>query len=650
MKLVGQTRFELMARSGFYTDVVALDSLCSPEAVARLHSTCGSLGSKAQRNFLRGYRLAIAIPLRKLLFFVVDSAELLGIEADDRLYYRLHYGTSAFGESLRAAISDPTSDLGLVCSAIDNLAITLRRAGKGLDDTVGAIERCRTIAKMLRDILSGAEFVSLDTGESLPDKESLLRLCMAERVWDYFDSPGTITATYRQVWGHTREFDVVDDYLLDGFLPEVETHLSDIFQIPSGNKMPRSWAGGLWFGLGLIIELNGIDLPAPWQATSDSAAYRDWRDQLEGYANQPYTGGYWPTFRYGIGEFSRPTVERMVEQLEVNMDTSSPKQRLEAILGPDNVRLMSDASPTDAIELDVMLSGAVVESGDSRVRLLILRHSVAREDMREWVSIAFRLPVYGSRGSNVSKWFLFYKMYHPGHGVEPNVARNARGLEELLQRFENNLHVEEISGLDSEDFLPLCTLPAFQALRESNRKAVQSNSDLRAVVLELLATIWLTTQGYQNVKVSFKSALLGVFEYDAIGVKDGQCLVVEVKSTSVVDEELRQQIIKFADKLDDLRGQLPELTQALESEDKIEDVTGLFVFLGDLDDFDTGNSDPDESDPGVSPIELWDYDYFVEALRAAGLPQRVVKQLNRSFIAHTMPTEGFPDDLFSVGL
>lgn len=647
MKLADQTRLEIMARLIFYTDVVALDSLCSPEAVARLHSTCGSLSSKEQRDFLRGYRLAIAIPLRKLLFFVVDSAEMLGFEGDETLYNRLHYGIWTSGESLRSAISDPTSDLGRVCSAMDTLAITLRRADKGLDDTVAAIERCRKIAKMLRDILSGAEFISLDSGEVLPDKESLLRLCMAERVWDYFDSPGTIPAAYSQVWGHTREFG--DDFL-DGLLPEVETHLSAIFQIPSGNKMPRSWAGGMWFGLGSIIELIGIAMPTPWQATSDSAGYRDWLVQLRSFANQPYSAGNWPTFRYGISELSRSAVERMVEHLEVNMDTGSPKQRLEAILGPDTVRLMSDAGAADAIELDIMLSGAVVKSSDSKVRLAILRHSVAPKDMREWVSVAFRLPVYGSLGSNMSKWFLFYKMYHTGHGVEPDVARNAKAVEELLQRFKDNLEVEEISGLDSEDFLPLCTLPAFQAIRELSQAAVDANADLRAMVSELLAAAWLTTQGYQNVKVSFKHASLGVFEYDAIGVKDGECLVVEVKSASIRDEEFLQETAKFAEKIDLLRDRLPALTEALETKHSIENVSGLFIFLGDIGRLGHGDSLAEDFSPEDMLFPLWDYATFVEQLRAAGIPPRVVGLLEKSHIVQTIRLEDFPDDPFSVGL
>ena len=156
----------------------------------------------------------------------------------------------------------------------------------------------------------------------------------------------------------------------------------------------------------------------------------------------------------------------------------------------------------------------------------------------------------------------------------------------------------------------------------------------------MLAALWLVGQGYSNVKVSFKRASLGKSDYDAIGVKDGHCLVIEVKGADLSDHQLREKIVKFADKVDELRSLLPVLAQALGCESGIEDSSGLFVFLGNLDDF----KSPDPS------IPLWDYDVFVEALKTADLPNRILDLLYKSYIIHSMWDGDFPHDPFSVGL
>ena len=337
-------------------------------------------------------------------------------------------------------------------------------------------------------------------------------------------------------------------------------------------------------------------------------------------------------------EFLEPNIRGLTTYLDMNTNTVSFKDKLAAILGPDHVRLIASAGPTDPLELEVMLSGAVIARGESSIRFLLLSHSVA-SDNRGWVSIAFRLPMYGLL-SNGSKWFLFYKMYHKGDMFDTDVVRAYKAVGELLARFKDKLDVEEIEGLNSEDFLPLCTLPAFRAMRELSLKAVETNATLRSGNSEMLAALWLVAQGYSNVKVSLKRASLGKSDYDAIGVKDGQCLVLEVKGANILDGKLQKEIRKFADKLKRLRGRLSVLANELEYESEIETVSGLFIFLGDLDDF----------EPAIPSIPVWGYEDFVRSLRSAGLPPRVVGLLDKSYIIHSMWDGDSPHDPFSVGL
>ena len=635
MKISGQERLNSTSRLQFHCDVTALGLLCSPAATTCLESAVESFNFRDRRNFLRGYRLAVTTPLHSMLSFVVDHAELLGLENDDRLANWLHFRNPARGESLLDAVSDPTSDLSRLCYVFNDLQVALPRAEGDLTDTVAVIEKCRAGAGVFDKVLSGTEVVSLDVGQEFLDGKSLLSLCVAERVLDYAEyDPGVVRGAHSSVWGDEDGSPPVDD---DSTL-RAKTHLSHVPLFPFGRGVPREWGKGLWFGFDLMLRLNGVALPTHVASDSDPLVDNEWVDELAAFVNPSRPEGKWPRQVYGLTKFSDSTMRRMIGGLEVNTGIVSSKRRLAALLGSDRVRLMSDAGATDALELQVMLSGAIATCKDPKVRLLLLSHSVA-SDSREWVSIALRLPMYGIV-SNASKWFLFYKMYHKGHAFDTDVARAIKAVEELLMRFKDNLEVEEIDGLDSEDFLPLCVLPAFRAMRELSQRAVDTNSDLRSGNSELLAAHWLVGQGYHHVKVSFKHALIGNFEYDAIGVKDEQCLILEVKSASLVDRELQKEIEKLASKIKHLRDRLPELRKALGSKSDIDGVSGLFIFLGGLGRFKS-------TEPS---IPLWGYDDFAKALKAMGLRDRIVGLLDRKHIVHSMQTNAFPKDAFFAGL
>ena len=633
--ILPEERTNSKSRFHFLTDVTALELLCSPEAVSRLESAVASLNVRDQRNFLRGYRLAVATPLHGLLWFVVDHPEMLGLQRDEGLYNWLHHRSPERGESLLSAVSDTTSDLGLLCYVFDDLEAALHRADGGLANTVAAIQKCRVVAAHFAEFLAGTEIVSLNDGEEFPPSKIMLRMSVAERVLDYVGCDPSIVRLARElVWRSGEEFHPVDDR----FILNAETHLDRVALFPFATVIPEKWGTGFWFGCDLVIKLSGVTLPSDGDFDFAPRYWQRWFDEIRTFARSIDQSGEWPSGKCGLTELSQSNVRELLEHCEVNMDAVSSKRRLAAILGPDRVRLITSAGATDAIELEVMLRGAIAAHGDSKVQVLILTHSVA-SDEREWVSIAFRLPIHGIV-SNASKWFLFYKMYHAGRVFETDVARAAAAVERLLSQFKDSLEVEEISGLDSEDFLPLCVLPAFREMRELSLKAVETNVDLRSGNSELLAGFWLVSQGYRNVKVAFKRASLGKFEYDAIGIKDGHCKVVEVKGGATVDRELQKEIHRFANKIEDLRGRMPDLTKALGCESDVENVSGLFIFLGNLDNF----------KPIVTSIPLWDYDDFVGALKKADLPNKIVSLLDKEHIIRQIRLGDFPNDPLCVGL
>ena len=117
-------------------------------------------------------------------------------------------------------------------------------------------------------------------------------------------------------------------------------------------------------------------------------------------------------------------------------------------------------------------------------------------------------------------------------------------------------------------------------------------------------------------------------------------MVVEITGANIVDRKLHQKIGKFAEKIEDLQKQLPALRRALRSDSNIDDVSGLFIYLGDLDHFEA-------AEPSISVLS---YDDFVKALKAIGLPERIVNLLDKSHIIHSVGTGDFLHDPFFAGL
>ena len=137
-------------RLHFLLDLTALESLCRTESLVRLETATKSLNPRDKRNFLRGYRLAVATMLDSLLDFVARNADSLGLEYDDRLSQWLSYGPPDSGVSVLSAVTDLESDLALMCSGLDGLFYALRSSDRGLGETITAIKRCGEFGSILR--------------------------------------------------------------------------------------------------------------------------------------------------------------------------------------------------------------------------------------------------------------------------------------------------------------------------------------------------------------------------------------------------------------------------------------------------------------------------------------------------------------------
>lgn len=626
MESPGEVRAYRTARLNFLTDVAVLSALCSRTAVERLSETVDALPSREGSNFLRGYRLAVATPLYGLLQFTISWPELLGCDPDEGTANWLHFGRKERGALIVSAVSDPESDLARLCSLFDELVISLRTSDNDFDATAAALNGCASLAELFRAIAAGCNVVSLDTGEVVADDSLLFPLCVAERVLDYIEYNRSLRVGALQlVWRGDDEPDPTEESTL-----EAETSLEVPFSWSWGEDFPRKWGPGFLFGLDLAIRMNDVTLTSHSGSGAESAIGPDWFDELLQFVNPTHPYPSFPSRAYGMSEFSALAASEMISQLPQVTREVSPADRLRAIWGPDTVRLATSQGAPDTLDLEIMLAGAVSVYEDTPVRILLITHSVA-EDYRDWVSIALRCPRYGLI-SNASKWHLFYKVYHEGHIVDTEVGRALRRVEQLFEQFEDQLTIKTIRGLSGEDLLHYCELPAFRAMRDLSRKAAEVNKDLRSGLSELMAAFWMQGSGYGCVRPSFRRASLGNYEYDAIGIRDNECLVAEVKTGDVLDSDLRDEITKFAQKIEFLRGRLPAVTQALGYSGRVDSVSGIFVSLSDL----TGFESAEQS------VELWDYDRFSRELRKVGLSNRLWGFLNEGNIIRQLPSE-LPD-------
>ena len=252
-------------RLHFLSDLTALESLCRTESLVRLETTTKSLNSRDKRNFLRGYRLAVATTLNSLLDFVARNADSLGLECDDRLSHWLSYGSPDSGVSVLSAVTDLESDLALMCSGLDGLFDVLRSSDRGLGETITAIKRCGEFGSILRAALGKCEVVSLSDGSRVADGDSLLPVLIAERVVDYTWLPSHfIPLAFQLVWGGEEEFPPLSD---ESTL-EAQTHLDGVSSWPFGRPIPERWWDGLYFGFDSVIRMEGVSLPS--HASSDT--------------------------------------------------------------------------------------------------------------------------------------------------------------------------------------------------------------------------------------------------------------------------------------------------------------------------------------------------------------------------------------------
>ena len=231
--------------------------------------------------------------------------------------------------------------------------------------------------------------------------------------------------------------------------------------------------------------------------------------------------------------------------------------------------------------------------------------------------------------SNWSKWWVFFKIY--GEGLpESDLIVPRNHVMSTLEKFHERIDLKRFEGISLEEFLDICEPNAWRYLLRASRRVRDENADLRGVFPELLAAIQLGQDGYQQVRVGFKHHQLGDMELDAIGImnssKGGRVMIVEAKGQADSTDDLEREVGEFYSKLKYLRERKEQLAIAIGYEGAIVDVRGRFVSMAKFDD---RNWDLHE-------LEVWDYKRFMNELRKARLPRRLLDQLQPGVLAEVL--------------
>lgn len=625
MSLGGDYRLsrDLVQRMRFFLDLTATRALCEPQAIDQLESALDHLDSREGRDFLLGYRLAVACPLFGVADLLINNADLLGLEHDDGLANWWNFRDEGRIETILSAASKPKSRNSVLCSKLVSSVVALRNAKPSLNETATALDGCQDFASIFNHVISDCEVISIDNREIVEDRDEALRRWLGERVLEYVYDAHIAQRAYETFW---RGY-VDTSPLHDNFVLEAETDIELIPNWSFESTIPHRWVVGLIFGLDSTLRASGVHLADRHIEDLGDLDANSWFKELNNFVKTVHSSNAWPSQRYGLSKFSSHSFADLNDSLGAHLPPVSPRERLSALMGQEPVRLISSNDATGFLDFEILLTGLASLHSNAPVQVVLMKHTDRSDDI-EWVSIGVRHPIYGIF-SNASKWYMFYKMYHEGFVTDSEVGVARVRVRETLSRLDSFFEIEELLGLNSDDLLQRIQSVAFREMRDLSQRAVDINSELRAGNAELLAAFWWQNQGYSNVKVSFKDRQIGDFEYDVVGVKGGQCLIGEVKAGEILDDELRNEIDRFSNKIEHLRYRLSDLARALGYDGEILSVDGVFISSNDFDGFQIESAG----------LCLWDYDRFVKELKSVGLNNRIIRLLERSMIIRTV-TEG----------
>ena len=315
-----------------------------------------------------------------------------------------------------------------------------------------------------------------------------------------------------------------------------------------------------------------------------------------------------------------------------------PEEYLHTLLG-NNAFLASGGGVNAERHSQALILGlTMIQDAPSPIEVLQIEHAGSPENPHPPVSLAVRVG---------TEWQVFYKI--------DAVGRMKSGVWPFLRNLEGQVEITKIKEVTARCLLSHCDR-AFQYISRQLKAQKDLNSHLRGTIPEILATLLLVYDGHFPARCSFK--IDGIGDLDAVGykesLKDGQLRVVEVKKQSTTQREFQSKILKFADKMRKIREATTEVEKALGCPGPIRDVSGLFISMAVIGEFDKEEETDSESSIGffdskeavaefraclaqISGLEFWDYNRFDTELRKADLPKIPIRLLEDVDLTWELP-------------
>ena len=629
------------ARFRFFSDALVLKTLSDQDSLRDLDSIRRSLGMKRRSGgkyyeLFNGYKLTVATALYSLLDRLITHPSLLGLNDDQRLWEWWAFSRTRKEIPSRAAFSSPDSDLANVAVRFYDLLRRIKRADKW-DSMLEVADQAHKVGETLWDFGNHCHISWFKKrGERLETRE-VLRRGAIERLDDYGQGSEAWSA-YRFIWRRDDEFHGTLSEAVPEDLLELESHLDyPPLQLLNRRRSRVNWSKGRKAGVCIALDRlrpsNG-----PWPSKDSLLSdFLEANDQLKDFLAFEQKDQY-PSMECGL----RPALAISTQSLLTPI-VSSPmveaEDRLRALLGGDTTRLVA-SGPVDALDFRFFMRGIVPDlDDDTTIEVVRVRHPDSGRSWLTWFSLAVRTPKFGLF-SNFSKWWVFYKAYGIGwsHITDSEVRAAELVVEETLTEFADKIKLTELEGISSRAFLSLFEPPAWTFVFNGVKDLVDKNSELTGVLPELLATALLAKRGYSNIRTSYKPAMLEEErELDALGIKTnsngGDCLVIETKGKSTTDRDLAEEVTYFASKVNTLKENLPALAKEIGYGGDLNTISGIFVSMARLAEF----------EPGEPDITFWDFNDFVAALRAEHIPGRFLDLLEPSRILFEWSPGHFPD-------
>ena len=617
-------------RMQFFSTSLLTKAVSCPDAMRGLKQLHDRCSDKSERDgLLLGYKLMLETLLFKELGLIITRPGILHFPFDKDLRYWWVGSEAKSSLTFRFSTDAETSYGVFVANRINDLILQVVRTGVSWDRLM---ECTATVLSFAQSVLSiGRDSRLVHQGGVISEQNQeidlAMRWCAAELLHDLIYDYRDFTRRDAYEYANPNRTEWVDGSLLEDFgMMRIDTSRDHI-----GIKPVRRGGSPGLMGLGInaTAQLAMESLTNQRLSSLKLDVNILPKEEIFGDMLEEFEAGRWPSRKYSLRFPAEPPKQELEGIILFDISPPHPEEYLQTLLGNDAHLASGRGVDAERYFQALLLGLCMTQDASNPVQVLQINHVEQPENPHPPVSLAVQIA---------NEWHVFY-------GIDA-VGRMKSPVWPLLRSLEGQVEVKLIQGIPAGFLLSLCDR-AFRYVSHKLEVQKDLNSHLRGTIPELLAALFLVYDGCHPTRCSLKIEDIG--DLDAVGysgsLNGGQLRVVEVKKQSTTQTELESEIQYFADKLDKIREALSKVQQAIRCPGPIEEVSGLFISMAVIDEFDADEGPPESEPSGrffdsreaerefrvflgrLGHIEFWDYNRFQSKLRNAGLPPLPIRLL-----------------------